>query len=92
MKLVLKLTTFFSKAEDVLMTKLLVKVPKEVEIDVSPGFLSLFFDRTKKYPFNKIDQRATCCRRSYLRTYRTAPCWPSSSPSSRATNASNRTG
>ncbi len=48
MKLVLKLGGFFSKTEDVLMSKLLVKVPKEVEIDVSPGFLSLFFDRTKK--------------------------------------------
>jgi hypothetical protein len=33
-----------------LLDKLITRVPKEVEVDVSPGFLSLIFEQTKKYP------------------------------------------
>lgn len=32
-----------------LLQGLLRKSPKEVEIDVSAGFLSIFFEQTKKY-------------------------------------------
>ena len=43
------LTRPFSKVNP-LLDKLITKVPKEVEVDVSPGFLSLIFEHTKKYP------------------------------------------
>ena len=38
----------FSTQQD-LLSKLVTKIPKEVEIDVSPGFLSIVFEHTKKY-------------------------------------------
>jgi hypothetical protein len=42
------ITRGFSTSSDLLLQKLLVKMPKEVEIDVGAGFLTFLFEQTKK--------------------------------------------
>ena len=42
------ITRGFTVNQDPLLQKLLVKVPKEVEIDLGAGFLTFLFEQTKK--------------------------------------------
>jgi hypothetical protein len=52
---------YFSTSPDPSLLKLLAPVPKEVEIDVSPGFLSMLFEQSKKYPLLNADHPAISC-------------------------------
>lgn len=53
-------TRRFSINQDPLLQKLLIKVPKEVEIDVGAGFLTFLFEQTKKYTMQYTGHQAIC--------------------------------